>query len=85
LVVTDGWAAVVSYQHNWSSTLYSAASFQYGDDNDAGDGYVVAFTTAFQPADGLWVGADIQYSDGALYGTDGDWWLTLFAERKFGG
>jgi hypothetical protein len=85
LVVTDGWAAVVSYKHNWSSTLYSAASFQYGDDNDAGDGYIVAFTTAFQPAEGLWVGADVQYSDGALYGTDGDWWLTLFAERKFGG
>jgi hypothetical protein len=85
LIVTDGWAAMISYQHNWSSNLYSAVAFQWTDDNDVGDGYVVAFTTAFSPADGLWVGADVQYNDAAVYGTTGQWWFTLFAERKFGG
>jgi hypothetical protein len=83
LVTNDGWAVLVSYQHNWSSTLYSAASFQYFDDNAAGDGWQAAFTTAFYPADDFQIGAEILYADSDANGDS--WLLTLFAERKFGG
>jgi hypothetical protein len=80
LLVEDGWAVLVSYKHNWSSNLYSAITFEYLDDDNATDGWIANFTTAFSPADGLWVGADAGYNDIA-----DTWGLTLFAERKFGG
>jgi hypothetical protein len=79
LVVEDGWAVLVSYQHNWSSTLYSAATFQYFDDNDIGDGWEFAFTTAFYPADNFQIGAEVGTDD------DEDWFAILFASREFGG
>jgi hypothetical protein len=34
LIVEDGWSVLVSYQHNWSSNLYSAATFRYYDSDD---------------------------------------------------
>jgi hypothetical protein len=81
LAVQDGWAVLVSYQHNWSSNLYSAVTYRYIDDNDGVDGSDVAFTTAFSPASGLWVGADIGWRDrpaGDAFG------IVLYAERAFG-
>jgi hypothetical protein len=81
LLVEDGWAVLVSYQHNWSSNLYSAITFEYADDDNTGvDGWAAQFTTAFSPASGLWVGVDAGYND-----VVDNWGLTLFAERKFGG
>jgi hypothetical protein len=81
LLVEDGWAVLVSYQHNWSSNLYSAVTFEYLDDDNTGvDGWGAQFTTAFSPASGLWVGVDAGYNDRV-----DNWGLTLFAERKFGG
>jgi hypothetical protein len=82
-VTEDGWAVLVSYQHNWSSTLYSAASFQYFDDNTLGDGWRAAFTTGFYPADNFQLGAEVGFED---TDADGDsWFAILFAERTFGG
>jgi hypothetical protein len=76
----SGYSVLVSYQHNWSSNLYSAATFAYwSDDNDNDDGWDAAFTTAFSPADGLWVGGDISTDE------DSDWLLVLYATREFGG
>ncbi|MGH9897170.1 MAG: porin, partial [bacterium] len=79
----DGWAVLVSYQHNWSSNLYSAITFQYWEDDNPGappDGWNAQFTTAFSPASGLWVGADAGYNDAV-----DNWVFSLFAEREFGG
>jgi hypothetical protein len=87
LVVNDGYAVQASYQHNWSSNLYSSATFQYFDDNDMGDGYRVGFTTAFSPASGLWIGFDLNYVDNSIDSANepNDFWFALFAEREFGG
>jgi hypothetical protein len=86
LDVEDGWSVVASYQHNWSSNLYSAATFHYEDSDDIpGEGWDVAFTTAFSPASGLWVGADITYSELEGPAAGDSWLFTLFAVREFGG
>jgi hypothetical protein len=79
-VTEDGWAVLVSYQHNWSSTIYSAASFQYFDGDDVGDGWNAAFTTAFYPADDFQIGGEVKYNDPSDVFT-----FTLFAAREFGG
>jgi hypothetical protein len=80
-VTEDGWAVLVSYQHNWSSNLYSAITFEYVEDDNPGvaDGWNAQFTTAFSPASGLWVGADAGYNDVA-----NNWVFSLYAERTFG-
>jgi hypothetical protein len=83
LATEDGWAVLVSYRHNWSSNLYSAVTVEWIDDNDANDALGAAFTTAFSPANDLWVGADIGYVDVDNVGDS--WGLVLWAERKFGG
>jgi hypothetical protein len=76
----NGYSVLVSYQHNWSSNLYSAATFAYwNDDNHSDDGWDAAFTTAFSPAEGLWVGGDISTDE------DSAWLVVLFATREFGG
>ena len=81
LLVEDGWAVLVSYQHNWSSNLYSAVTFEYFDEDNTGvDGWNAQFTTAFSPASGLWIGADAGYND-----VLSNWVFTLYAEREFGG
>jgi hypothetical protein len=85
LKVEDGWLVLLSYKHNWSSNLYSAVTFEYYDSDDiAGDGYDVAFTTAFSPASGLWVGADLTYSELEGVAAGDTWRFVLFAERAFG-
>jgi hypothetical protein len=79
LATEDGWAFLASYQHNFSEKLWAAATFNYVDDNVAGDGWIGEFTVAFSPASGMWLGGNVAYND-----TSDSWAAFLFAERTWG-
>jgi hypothetical protein len=83
LAVEDGWAFLASYKHNWSANLYSAVAYRYIDNDNAGTTQNrVAFTTAFSPASGLWVGGDIGWTETS--GSSDAFGVVLWAERTFG-